>query len=55
MTRGLRIAMTCAYMPEGSTFNGNQNILPDTYFRSLKLEDCMKNDDWNPLIYSQNL
>lgn len=29
MTRGLRIAMTCAYMPEGSTFNGQQNILPD--------------------------
>jgi hypothetical protein len=54
MTRGRRIAMTCAYMPQGSTFNGNQNILSDTYFRSLKLGDILENDDWNPLVYSQN-
>jgi ectoine hydroxylase-related dioxygenase (phytanoyl-CoA dioxygenase family) len=26
MTRGQRRAMTCAYMPDGSTFNGVQNI-----------------------------
>ena len=32
MTRGRRIAMTCAYMPEGSTFNGQRNILPKDYF-----------------------
>ena len=32
MTRRRRVAMTCAYMPEGSTFNGQKNILPDEYF-----------------------
>jgi ectoine hydroxylase-related dioxygenase (phytanoyl-CoA dioxygenase family) len=51
MTRGRRIAMTCAYMPEGAIFNGQQNILPDAYFRSLKAGDVLENDDWNPLVY----
>jgi phytanoyl-CoA hydroxylase len=52
MTRGRRIAMTCAYMPEGSTFNGQKNILPEPYFKSLKEGDILENDDQNPLIYS---
>jgi ectoine hydroxylase-related dioxygenase (phytanoyl-CoA dioxygenase family) len=52
MTRGRRIAMTCAYMPEGSTFNGQRNILPKEYFESLKAGDVLENDDQNPLIYS---
>jgi hypothetical protein len=42
--------MTCAYMPEGSTFNGKQNILPDEYFKSLTPGDVLENDDWNPLV-----
>ncbi|MBC8165083.1 MAG: phytanoyl-CoA dioxygenase family protein [Bryobacteraceae bacterium] len=50
MTRGRRIAMTCAYMPEGSTFNGQQNILSDDYFHSLKVGDVLENDDWNPRL-----
>ena len=50
MTRGRRIAMTCAYMPEGSTFNGQRNILPKDYFESLKEGDLMANDDWNPRL-----
>ena len=52
MTRGRRIAMTCAYMPEGSTFNGHKNILPEDYFKSLKVGDVLENDAHNPLIYS---
>ncbi len=52
MTRGRRIAMTCAYMPEGSTFNGQRNILPKDYFESLKIGDVLENDAQNPLIYS---
>lgn len=51
MTRKRRIAMTCAYMPVGSTFNGQQNILSDAYFKSLKNGDIMANDDWNPVVY----
>lgn len=50
MTRSRRIAMTCAYMPAGSRFNGQQNILPDEYFRSLQEGDVLENDEWNPLV-----
>jgi len=50
MTRGRRIAMTCAYMPDGSTFNGQKNILPDSYFNSLKIGDLLKNDQQNPQV-----
>jgi hypothetical protein len=50
MTRGRRIAMTCAYMPEGSTFNGQQNILPESYFASLKAGDVLENEEQNPRV-----
>ena len=53
MTRGRRIAMTCAYMPAGSVFNGQQNILPDAYFRTLRVGDPLVNDEWNPLIFGR--
>ncbi len=52
MTRGRRIAMTCGYMPEGSLFNGQRNILPEAYFKMLKEGDVMENDEQNPLLYS---
>ena len=52
MTRGRRIAMTCAYMPVGSTFNGQRNILPQDYFASLQPGDVLANDDWNPVVYT---
>ena len=50
MTRKRRIAMTCAYMPDGATFNGQRNILPKDYFESLKVGDVLANDDWNPRV-----
>lgn len=50
MTRRRRIAMTCAYMPDGSTFNGQRNILPSEYFKSLAKGDVLANDDWNPVV-----
>jgi len=50
MTRGRRIAMTCAYMPVGATFNGRRNVLPEAYFQSLKEGDVLENDDWNPRV-----
>jgi ectoine hydroxylase-related dioxygenase (phytanoyl-CoA dioxygenase family) len=53
MTRGRRIAMTCAYMPEGSTFNGQQNVLPERYFKSLTVGDVLDNEQQNPLVYSK--
>ena len=50
MTRTRRIAMTCAYMPVGSTFNGQQNILPTDYFQSLKPGQVLDHDELNPLV-----
>ena len=50
MTRKRRIAMTCAYMPAGSTFNGQQNILPEDYFKTLSKGDKLENDEWNPVV-----
>ena len=53
MTAGFRRAMTCAFMPDGSTFNGIQNILSDDYFNSLKVGDLLNNEEQNPLIYTK--
>jgi ectoine hydroxylase-related dioxygenase (phytanoyl-CoA dioxygenase family) len=49
-----RRAMTCAYMPDGSTFNGKRNILPEEYFNTLKVGDILDNDRQNPLIWHKD-
>lgn len=54
MTPGVRRAMTCAYMPDGSTFNGKKNVLPEDYYNSLKVGDLLNNEEQNPLIYHKN-
>eukprot|EP01048_Picozoa_sp_COSAG05_P005255 COSAG05_NODE_307_length_11680_cov_162.848804_5_plen_314_part_00 len=51
MTPRRRRAMTCAFMPDGSIFNGQQNVLPRKYFESLKLGDVLDNDMLNPLTW----
>ncbi|MET3114557.1 phytanoyl-CoA hydroxylase [Pedobacter sp. CG_S7] len=51
MTSGHRRAMTCAYMPDGNTFNGIANILPDDYLKTLSVGNLLNNEDQNPLIY----
>lgn len=53
MTNKPRRAMTCAYMPDGSTFNGQQNVLPDDYFRSLKIGDVLDDPIINPLVWKR--
>lgn len=53
MTPGFRRAMTCAYMPQGATFNGIQNILTDEQVAKLKAGDELKDDNQNPLLYSK--
>lgn len=53
MTNGPRRAMTCAYMPDGSTFNGARNVLPEAYFHSLKVGDLLNDDSINPLIWKR--
>ncbi|GAB3263375.1 phytanoyl-CoA dioxygenase family protein [Larkinella harenae] len=51
MTSGYRRAMTCAYMPDGNTFNGQANILPEPYLSALRVGNTLNNDEQNPLIY----
>jgi len=40
-------------MPEGSRFNGKQNILSKAQFEKLKIGDLMQDDAQNPLLYSR--
>ena len=54
MTPGSRRAMTCAYMPDGSTFNGKQNVLPPEYIASLQIGDVLNNDAVNPLVWRKS-
>jgi phytanoyl-CoA hydroxylase len=54
MTPGRRRAMTCAYMPDGSTFNGIQNVLPPAYFATLTVGDVLDNEEQNPLVFSRS-
>lgn len=51
MTNKARRAMTCAYMPDGATFNGQKNVLPEEYFASLKVGDVLNDPVINPLIW----
>ena len=53
MTNRPRRAMTCAYMPDGSTFNGTRNILPQAYFDSLAIGDVLDDNAVNPLIWKR--
>jgi phytanoyl-CoA hydroxylase len=53
MTPLPRRAMTCAYMPDGSTFNGQQNVLREDYFRSLKYGDVLDDPQQVPLIWKK--
>jgi ectoine hydroxylase-related dioxygenase (phytanoyl-CoA dioxygenase family) len=51
MTNGFRRAMTCAYMPDGATFNGIQNILSDEQLSGLKIGVLLDDEQQTPLIY----
>jgi len=53
LTPGRRRAMTCAYMPDGSVFNGIRNVLPPDYFATLTVGQVLDNDAQNPLVYSR--
>ncbi|MBC8140949.1 MAG: phytanoyl-CoA dioxygenase family protein, partial [Armatimonadetes bacterium] len=53
MTNKPRRAMTCAYMPDGATFNGEKNVLPDDYFATLSVGDVLDNGAVNPLLWHE--
>lgn len=54
MTGGRRIAMTCAYMPDGSTYNGQLNVLPPRYAQTLTAGDMLNDEEQNPLVFVQD-
>lgn len=54
MTNKPRRAMTCAFMPDGATFNGQRNILPEEYFNSLKIGDPLNDNRINPLVWHKD-
>lgn len=51
MTPRRRRAMTCAYMPDGATFNGQPSVLPPEYLSTLRIGDRLDNEAHNPLVY----
>ncbi|HLK14588.1 MAG TPA: phytanoyl-CoA dioxygenase family protein [Fimbriimonadaceae bacterium] len=55
MTNRPRRAMTCAYMPDGSTFNGVRNILPKAYFDSLIVGQVLDDDVVNIPVWRRTL
>ncbi len=52
MTPYPRRAMTCAFMPDGATFNGQQNVLPREMFEKLRVGDPLNSPEQNPIVYS---
>ena len=53
MTHRPRRAMTCAFMPDGAAFNGQQNILTDDQVNALQVGDLLADDQQNPLVYAR--
>ena len=54
MTPYHRRAMTCAYMPDGSAFNGQRNILTQAQADSYEIGDALDDDAQSPLIYHRS-
>ena len=54
MTPYPRRAMTCAYLPEGATYSGIQNVLSDEYVETLTIGDVLDNNEELPLVWSKN-
>lgn len=51
MTPSSRRGFDIIYMPEGSTFNGQRNVLPKELFDALRPGDRLANDDFNPVVF----
>ncbi len=54
MTPGWRRAMTCGYMPDGSVFNGQENVLPPHMMERLQIGDLLDEDKQNPLLWRRD-
>ena len=47
-TTEARLAMVCAYMPDGCVWNGIKNVLPDSYIETISVGDVLDDDTINP-------
>jgi len=54
MTPRRRRAFVCTYMPVGSTYNGQPNIIPPDKLPGLKVGDTLEFDDLNPILYQRS-
>jgi phytanoyl-CoA hydroxylase len=52
MTNHRRFAMTIAYMPDGATYNGQQDILTNDQVARLNVGDPLDDDAQNPLVFA---
>tara|TARA_B110000116_G_C16267533_1_gene329290 strand:- start:375 stop:503 length:129 start_codon:yes stop_codon:yes gene_type:complete len=41
-------------MPEGATFNGTKNVLPDRLVEKLQVGDVLDDDEQNPLVWRRS-
>ena len=46
--------MTCAYMPDGNTFNGQQNIPSPEQIEAYRMGEVLDDDAQSPLIYHRS-
>lgn len=54
MTAGGRRAMTIPYMPDGTTFSRQRNVLRKEKFEALRIGDPLNDDSINPLVWSKH-
>lgn len=54
LTPRRRFAMTIAYMPDGSTYNGQQDILTKDLADRLSVGDPLDDERQNPLVFSRS-
>jgi phytanoyl-CoA hydroxylase len=53
MTPSHRRAFAIIFMPDGSTFNGQRNVLPGSVFNKLNVDDPLDDGEFNPIIYQR--
>lgn len=51
MTPRPRRAVACGFMPDGCTFNGKPNILPEDYLMTLTVGETLTDEHYHPLIW----
>jgi ectoine hydroxylase-related dioxygenase (phytanoyl-CoA dioxygenase family) len=53
MTTEDRRAFAIIYMPDGASFNGNRNVLPEALSQSLSIGEPLNDASQNPIIFQR--